>query len=88
MKEEQYLYRYTSNGEKTFSVGRRLLDDQPKELVDRVLTVVKSLFKISRPSKTIQFRAKNKLESEPYRDMVSAKRSFVAEYCIVLTGEL
>lgn len=41
MKEQELLYRYTSNGEGTFSAGRRLLDEQPKEFIDRMVQVVK-----------------------------------------------
>jgi hypothetical protein len=35
------LYRYTTNGEGTFSAGRRLLDSQPPEFIAKVLEVVK-----------------------------------------------
>ncbi len=38
---EEKLYRYTTNSEGTFSAGRRLLDDQPQERIDRILEGVK-----------------------------------------------
>lgn len=41
MKHQGKLYRYTTNGEGTFSAGRRFLDTQPKDFIEKMLEVVK-----------------------------------------------
>jgi hypothetical protein len=41
MKYQGMLYRYTTNGEGTFSAGRRLLNTQPKEFIEKMLEVVR-----------------------------------------------